>query len=164
MQSLSVQDVRGFMSQLLTSEVFDTFLVTEASITTFATFTVDGTYNADYFDEEDESSSSSEYVRWKLVRPHFYNLIKGQRRPERFRIVFRLADYNTEKLLASSGLGLTAADVAGLYLNINYSDNAVSCVTGSALRVFSLDKSLDHVWDDMICKLFRKQQIPFEIQ
>ena len=42
MRAFQIQDVKSFMSHLLLSNTFDRFLLTEASITTFNTFFIDG--------------------------------------------------------------------------------------------------------------------------
>lgn len=163
MQALQIPDVKEFMGKLLTTELFDTFLISEASITTFTTFEIDGSYHADYFnsEERDPSGTLPSYPSWKQLRPLFYSLIKGKNTPLNFRIVFRLADYNVEKLLIQSGLSLRLSDVAGLFLNLHYDGKTVTFTTGTSLRIFTLDKALDHAWDDMIQRFFRQKQIPF---
>ena len=57
-------------------------------------------------------------------------------------------------------LSQTPADVFGLYLNLQYDGSHVTCTTGTSLRTFTMDKSLDRVWDEMVTKFFRQQQIP----
>lgn len=75
-------------------------------------------------------------------------------------IVFQLSRQNVEKLLVGSGLSQTPADVFGLYLNLQYDGSHVTCTTGTSLRTFTMDKSLDRVWDEMVTKFFKQQQIP----
>lgn len=172
MQSLQISDVKDFMGKLLGTDYFDAFLVSEASITTFTTFQIDGTFHKDYYDtdssEEIQSGSSSDShpkstagLSWKLLRPHFFDLVKGRHTPLNFKIVFRLADYNVEKLLVQSGIPLHEPDVAGLFLNIHYNGKEVTCTTGTSLRVFTLDKSLDQAWDTMVQRYLKQRMIPF---
>ena len=42
MIALPVEHIREFMNKLLLTPSFDCFMVSEASITTFATFSIDG--------------------------------------------------------------------------------------------------------------------------
>lgn len=156
MQSLQIPDVRDFMNKLLATEVFDAFLLSEASVTTFTTFRIDGSFHREYFGTEEEDT-----LTWRIMRPLFYGLVKGKHTPLDFKIVFRLADYNVEKLLNQSGIPLHAHDVAGLFLNIHYNGKETFCITGTSLRVFTLDRSLDHAWDAMVQRFFKRQQIPF---
>ena len=66
-----------------------------------------------------------------------------------------------EKLLAQAGIPLQAGDVAGLFLNILYAEGKISCTTGTSLKIFTLDKSLDRAWDEMVRRYLRQCQIPF---
>lgn len=164
MRSFQIQDTRDFMKKLLMVDTFDTFQLSEASITTFASFHMDGLFHADYFGTQEEEAFSTEkdsYVLWKRIRPFFFDLTKGKNTPLSFRIVFRLAHHNVAKLLSQSGISLTAEDVDGLFLNIRYDENGLYCISGTSLRIFSLDKSLEHAWDAMLEKFFRQKAIPF---
>ena len=170
MIALKITDTRDFMKRLLASEQFDTFLFSEGTVTTFTTFTVDGTWHPDYYEDQDpdaESSSSVESLvpkalTWKLLRPVFFDIIKGKHTPVSFRIILRLAEYNVENMLSSSALSIDASQVAGLFLNLSYHGNAVTCTTGTSLRCFTMDKTLDNTWDDMVLRFFRSRQISFE--
>ena len=167
MQAFSIPDVKDFMTKLLSSDTFDTFLITEAVLTTFTTFEVSGTYHPDYFDtdtaRDQADSGKDQYISWRMLRPCFYDLIRGRQKPLGFRIVMRLADYNVEKLLRQSGVPFQVPDVAGLYLNISYDGDHLTCITGTSLRTFTLDRSLEHTWDEMIGKLLHQKQITFVV-
>ena len=63
--------------------------------------------------------------------------------------------------MRKENLGFTADQVAGLYLNIRYENGALSCVTGTSLKIFTLDKRLEYEWDEMIRRYFKKKQVPF---
>ena len=69
---------------------------------------------------------------------------------------------NLEKLLSRSGLSFRSEDVFGLYLNCQFDGEHLLCTTGTSLKIFTLDKSLDHLWDDMVKRFFRQQGIIFE--
>ncbi|MDD3794512.1 MAG: DUF5721 family protein [Lachnospiraceae bacterium] len=177
MQSLQISDVKDFMNKLLVSDAFDAFLLSEASLTTFTTFHIDGSFHRDYFSFSDEfhtdgsdtadrsettvaaSAQAPQNPSWKMVKPLLFGLIRGKNTPLHFKIVFRLADYNVEKLLVQSGVSLQAADVNGLFLNIVYNGKEVSCITGTSLRLFTLDKTLEHSWDEMVHRFLRQKGI-----
>ncbi len=163
MRSFQIQDHRDFMKKLLMTETFDAFQLVEASITTFVSFHIDGSFHADYFGTQEESSPSPEknsLVLWKRVRPFFFELTRGKHTPLSFRIVFRLAPHNTEKLLRQAGENLNPEDINGLFLNIRFDGNELCCISGTSTRVFTLDKTLDLTWDSMLDRFFRKNQIP----
>ncbi|MCD8073640.1 MAG: DUF5721 family protein [Lachnospiraceae bacterium] len=164
MRSYQIQDNLGFVKKLLTDDTFDTFLLSEASITTFATFQVDGTFHPDYLDTSEADqliAEKSGYTLWKRVRPFFFDLTKGRHTPLRFSIVFRLAPHNVKKLITQGGLPISPEQVDGLFLNIRFDGKTISCVSGVSMKSFTLDRSLEHAWDDMLEKFFRQKQIPF---
>ena len=153
MLALKITDTKAFMTKLLAGDTFDTFLFSEGSVTTFTTFLIDGTWHPEYFGEGDQ------IMTWRMIRPVLYNIIKGKHTPIHMRIVLKLADYNAEKLLKSSGLSLTKEQIDGLFLNLTYAKDEASITTGTSLRIFTLDKSLDRVWDDMVSRFLQAKGI-----
>lgn len=172
MQAFQIEDLRTFMSALLTGSAFHHFEVVEASLTTFVTFHIDGLRQRGYFDEDPFSEEQNEktgdapsprYITWETLQPHMYGLIRGRRTPLLMRLVLRLSDANTAKVLESSHLSYRIADIAGLYLNIRFEKGTASCITGTSLNIFTADKNLEHTWDELIAKLLRREQIAFTV-
>ena len=52
MLALKILDVKNFMNQLLIGETFDNFQTVEVSITTFNTFSIDGSIKRDFLDTD----------------------------------------------------------------------------------------------------------------
>lgn len=167
MRAFQIQDVKSFMSHLLLSNTFDRFLLVEASVTTFNTFYIDGHLNKEYFsyDEESDKEEAALYVYsfWEKLRPFAFSLIKGKKTPVAMKIVFSLSPKNVEKLLLSNRLPFKKENVAGLFLNIKYDGQNLQITTGTSLKTFSLDKTLEQVWDDLTAAFFKKHGIPFTI-
>lgn len=164
MRSYQIQDVRDFMKKLLLADTFDTFLLSEATITTFSRFQIDGTFHPDYLSSDEAAQLSAEqsgYALWRRVRPFFFEITKGKNTPLNFHIIFRLAKHNVAKLLEQSGVSFSPDDVDGLFLNIRFDGKELVCVSGTSIRIFSLDKSLEHAWDGMLEKFFKQKEIPF---
>lgn len=164
MRSYQIQDNLDFMKKLLMADTFDTFLLSEAAITTYATFRIQGDFHPEYLssaESQELGAEKSGYTLWRRVRPFFFELTRGKNVPLNFHIVFRLAPHNVEKLLQQSGISLQVSDVDGLFLNIRFDGKALTCVSGTSLHIFSLDKSLEHAWDLMLEKFFRQKEIPF---
>ncbi|RGF24669.1 DUF5721 family protein [Dorea sp. AM10-31] len=135
------------MSHLLLKETFDKFSFIEADITTFNRFTIDGFLQKDFFDEQPAET----HARWKDVREHCFRIIRGQRTPLNFKIVLSLAPSHFDAFLKKEQLtGFTAGDIQGLYLNFHYDGTDLHCITGTSLRTFTLDKSLEHAWDQYV--------------
>lgn len=165
MRALQIQDVKGFMSHLLLSQTFDRFLLVEASISTFNTIFIDGHLNKDYFsyDEEGkkEEADRNIYAFWEQLRPFCFSFIKGKKTPLSMKLIFSLAPKNVQKLLDQNHLSIKSEEVGGLFLNIKYDGQKLSVTTGVSLTTFSLDKTLEQIWDDLTAAFLKKHGIPF---
>lgn len=165
MIALSILNIKEFMNILLRTEAFDGFLLSEGSITTYMTFVLEGHPNTDFFSPEDESYEllkQEAYVPFSLVRSACFNLIKGKRTPSSFKFVFQLSSENQVRTLSSIGSLFSNEDIQGMYLNLKYQNQQLICTTGISCRVFSMDKSLEHAWDELVKRFFKNHQIPFE--
>lgn len=165
MTALSILNIKEFMHILLCTDTFDSFLLSEGSITTYMTFLLDGHPNTDFFSPEDEAYapvSAEPYVPFSVVRPICFDLIKGKRTPASFQFVFQLSKENQARTLASVDTSFSPEDISGMYLNLKYQNQQLTCTTGISCRIFSLDKSLEQAWDELVKRFFKNHRIPFE--
>lgn len=167
MNSINIpsKDIKKFMNCLLVGDTFDKFLLEEASITTFNTFTIDGHIQNDFYSEEELATlPDSNLSTWATIKPICFNLIKGNKLPLRFKIILKASASYTEKLLAENPCGLTVKDIGGLYINIRYdskhgisgeevSTATLDCISMASLNIFSMDKTLEKAWDE-VCEKF----------
>ena len=166
MIALTIKSLKNFMNSLLISDTFDRFQVSEATITTFATFSIDGELHPEFYENEtaDELRTSSQrQVFWKDIKSYCFSIIKGKRTPLSFKIVLQLPPDEVELLLAKSGLNLLPEDIFGLFLNCQYHGDSLTLTTGTSLRVFTLDKSLDNAWDQMLQDFLNQQDLDYMI-
>lgn len=164
MTALQIADIKSFMKNFLLTDAFDRFLLLEGTVTTFNTFRIDGTLQKSYYtQEEQELLTERSLSLWGEVRPFCLELIKGKKTPLSFRFTFQLSASNTARLLAQTGIQIPPEQVRGLLMNLKYDGRTLSCTTGTSLAVFTMDKKLDHAWDDMVQRYFRQQGIPFEV-
>ena len=165
MIALQIQDIKNFMSKLLLSQTFDNFHLVEGTITTYNTFRIDGRIHRDFFSAEEieeRGLDKREFSLWKEVKPFCLELIKGKKTPLGFKFTFQLSKENTAKLLVSSGItSIQPENVSGLLLNIRFDSNGLSCITATNLNLFTLNKSLEHAWDDMVKRFLKQQEISF---
>ena len=161
MIALALTDVKECMAKLLLSETFDPFYFIEGELVTFSTFTMDGYLKKDYFNAE--NAPEREYALWKDVREFCFSLIKGKRTPLSFKFVLGLSDSNIEKLLLQQELDFKPQDVRGLYINLKFDGQNLQCITGTAMNLFTMDKSLEQAWDKMVQKFFTQKEIKYEV-
>lgn len=162
MIALKIEDMKQFTSSLFVGDLFDRFLVREAVIVTYNTFTIDGKVKQGYYtDQELEEKQIEEYSSWAVVKPVCFSLIKGKKLPGSFQIVLQIGPEDVERFMAYCQLPISPEQVKGLYINIRYEDGKLSCVTGTSLNFFTLDKSLDMEWDEAVKLFFKEKQIPY---
>ena len=155
MVALRIEDVKGFTSRLFVKEDFDSFLLREAKLVTFAGFSMDGSLRKGYFTEDELGKIGNEqYAPWCLVRPFAFELIKGQRLPESFQIVLQLPARQIARFAAENGI--EPEKIQGMYLNIRYEDRTLYVVTGFSLGYFTLDRTLESIWDQKAEDFLRK--------
>lgn len=164
MLALRITDIKGFMNQLLIGDTFDSFPISEASITTFNTFSIDGMINRDFFDTDMQNildQNGQVYSLWKEVKPFCFSIIRGKRTPLHFKIIFQITPSQLSALTGEKE-STVFANISSLFLNIQYKNNLLLCTTGTFQKSFSLDKSAEQLWDQIVQNFFRARNIDSE--
>lgn len=163
MIALHIADVKDFMSKLLIQNIFDNFYLTELEITTFTKFQIQGRINRSYYSSDElEALHDRSMVKWSEVKPFALQIVKGNKTPNSFHIVLQLADENVEKLIINAGIPMNPGDVSGLYMHLKFEGGKLNIITGTGIKTFTMDKTLDKEWDDMTKKFLKRQEIIFE--
>lgn len=167
MTALTMNETNLFCKKLLGTPLFDAFLLEECTIATANTFTIDGHIHKKFYTEAEReemgltSPDAPVFSSYASLRPLCFELIKGKRTPLSFCFVFHLSKENTEKILQKTDAALSISDVRALVLTVRYDGSAVTCTTGTSLSVFTMDKSLEHAWDNMVRRFFLKNDLGF---
>ena len=165
MIALKITDIGTFINKLLKEGMCDHFLLQEAVITQAATFTIDGSLQADYFDSEETENLQFQdlsYVPFSLMRPHCLKLMQGKKKPLYFKFVFLLSPANQLNTVELAGTAFLPEEGSGKYLQFNYKNETLTCSTGISYRKVSLDKPLDQEWDRLVPVFLRKNGIAAE--
>lgn len=165
MIALKLTDKKTFISQLLCSEIFDHFLLSEASIARDATFTINGHINASFYSKEElaeQNLAADSILPYSSLRPVCYQLIRGSRAPVSFKFVLMLSPENMANTLARSESGFTSNDVKGIFINLTFQNGTILLTTGISYTVFSQNHILDREWDLLIQKFLNKNAITYE--
>ena len=161
MIALNLTDIKKITTHLFLKDTFDSFSFIEGEIITFNAFRIDGYIQKDFFDT---GAELPEYSPWKNLRQYCFAIIKGRRTPLSFHFIFSLSQKNIEKLVIQNAPELRPENVQGLYMNLHFNGKHLTCVTGTSFKTFTMDKTLEHVWDEMVEKFFRTKELPFEKQ
>lgn len=163
MISLQISEIKPFMAKLLTSTLFDHYILKELEIQTFTTFHINGKFHEDFFSKEElEERGEQRGVAWGELRSIAFSMIKGNKTPLSMKLIFQLPGDKADKLLASLGGKLKPEEVGGLYLNIRYEKGELRIITGTAIKTFTLDKTLEQEWDASVRSFLKEQGIACE--
>lgn len=165
MIALKITNIKQFMSRLLGSGDFDSFLLEEASVSTYNTFLIDGHQNKEFYtteEWEDENIRPYAFSTWKAIRPICFDLIKGTRTPTAFRFVLHLIPKYVESVLNSGETAIEPQQVKAFVLNIKYDGADLTIVTGTSYHTFLMDKTPDALWDQTVRQFLSKKEIAYE--
>lgn len=160
MIQLIIEDVKKLTDLLFVQETFDRFLMSEAHFVTGITIDLDGTLNSDYYDTDELSVlSDRRTVTWGTMKKLCFQIIKGRKLPKRFRIVLKLAEADIPAWLVKNGLNTPSDAIKGLFITFRYENQLLSCISGTALSIFTTDKTLDQAWDKQIVRMFKSIEV-----
>ena len=165
MLAINLPELKTFMNQLLCTDMFDRFLLREATIQGAATWNLDGTLHKDFFptsEWEEKELEGLTFVPYGLVRPQCFDLIKGKNVPSSFKFVFLLSPENLARTLEQSHSSFAPEDITGMFINLRFSGGKLLLTTGISYRIFSTDKSLEQEWDALVLRFLKNHAITFE--
>ncbi len=165
MISLKITNVKHFMGRLLGSDDFDSFLLEEATVSTYNTFQIDGHMNREFYtteEWEDETIHPYDFSMWKNMRPICFDLIKGTHTPSAFRFVLHLIPQYVQPILSKGDTAITSQQIKAFVLNIKYDGTVLTLVTGTAFHTFLMDKTPDALWDQTLRQFLDKKGISYE--
>lgn len=141
------------MNDLLVNEKYDSFNLYEARIKTGLDYYIRGLFNKGFFDY-DVQGDMDDYELWGNVKETVFSLIKGKRLPISFKVILMFNRENVDRLIEMNNLPISKDDISGLFFNINYEDEKLTITTGTSLKIFTLDKTLENIWDDTVGKYY----------
>ena len=165
MIAIQIKDVKTFMSKLLSGDTFDSFLLEEAQIHTFNTFTIDGHQNREFYTKEeleDPEIFPYGYSEWKQMRAICFQLIKGKKVPTFMKIILQQKPENTYTVLEEGGVVELADSLKAFVVTIRYDANGLMLTTGTSFSTFIMDKTPDLLWEQAFRKFLVTHEIEFE--
>ena len=118
MIALNVLDIKPFMKHFLVGNTFDAFDLSEGSVTTFCTFSIDGTYMKDFDDSDGENEDPGHAcIPWARIREHVFSLMRGKRTPLAFKFVFMLPKKAVPRFLEKAGIAHECGEQVEIIVN-----------------------------------------------
>lgn len=162
---LKINDIKKFTNQLLIGNMFDSFSLVEASITTFSHFSINGELHPDFFDTDTAAaynSMDSAYCLWKELKSYCFSIIRGKLPPLQFRITFQLSPKQYDHLFSNTEHPVFHDSIRGFNLNIQYRNHELICTAGISADTFIFDKTPELIWNSSIEEYFRIYQLDFD--
>lgn len=154
-----------FMSKLLTTELFDSFLVEEATIETYNTFTINGRIHREFYKDSASDQGdipSEEFSKWGKLRPICLELIKGKNTPLGFKFVLRPDDNIKTSIFEGIDSDISPESIS-FGINIKFTQGTVSVTTGVSYSIFTLDREAEKAWDKYIPSFLESNDIETDI-
>lgn len=165
MIALQIKSIKAFMSKLLSGDCFAPFLLEEAAITTFNTFTIDGRQVKEFYSSEEWEDSSIrpyDFSEWMRLQEFIFSLIKGTHTPVQFKIVLHLKPEQITSILEKGDTQVTDSQIRSFVLTIKYDGTRLMLVTGTAYHSFVMDKSPDVLWDNAMRRFLLHAALDYE--
>lgn len=166
MTILQITNVKDFMNRLLRTDLFDHFLLSEATIKGKCSFVIDGHLIPDFYTPEELEElalTGLDCLPFAMLRENCFSLIKGKNTPSYFKFVFRLSPANLRQTLEAGKSSLTESDLSGVFINIKFQDGALTCTSGISYRTFTLDRTFEQEWDTLLCRFFNIHDITYTV-
>ena len=158
MIALKIKNIKQFMNRLFASDRFDNFTVEEAVIKTFVTYNIDGMFEHGFYEEDDPLKGDTlfdGFTPWKLLRNNCTDLIKGKHTPVFMKFVF----HGDTSLFSSYP---EFDNIKALLIMIRFENTGLSLTTGTSMKEFSPDRTIDGLWDNQIKKLLTDCNCDYE--
>ena len=153
-------DNKNVMAHILTKDTFDNFLLSEVKISGKASLHLTGSPASGFFSEEELDERG--YVTYGVLRPICLEMIKGTKTPESFTFMFLLPSKELEGFLDETESTLQPFDVENLSFLVRFKDGELTLTTGSAFKIFTMDKSINDAWEKWVQNFLHEKGISFE--
>lgn len=165
MLALQITTLKPFMNALLAGDLFDIFLLEEASISTAATYTIDGRLNKDFFTPQvwsEREPDFCEFATWLEMKGTCFDLIKGKNTPINFQFVFQLIRKHALGILEKGNSTVSEELFKAFVLTVRFNGEKAILYTGTSFTTFVPDKEPERLWDAALKQYLSKKGIACE--
>lgn len=161
---IHILDIKVFMSKLLLKDNFDHFLVKDIEVLTGNYYQISGKRNPAWFSKEElELLDQANYSSWSELKSFVHQIMKGHKIPHLFKLVFLLPHNRIKFILQEEQCDYKVDDIAGLYINVRFEKGELHLVTATSMHAFSMDKTIEHIWEHYVMTLLKENEIACEI-
>ncbi len=160
MIALQIEDIKQFMLHLFSKNTFDEFWLSEAKIKMGVSYEVNGFLNKEFYDSQEwEELKHRQYTKWVEQKQIVFSMIRGHKTPDSMQIVFMLPKARVDSMILQNNLPISLEEIRGLFLNIQYKNKQLLVTTGVSMKSFSLDKTIQRVWEEEVVCFLQQNKI-----
>lgn len=165
MVCLKLKSTKEFMQKFLMTEAFADFLLIEAEIDTFVSYTIDGRIKKEFYSkEEQEMQNLPEYAPWESMRPQVVQSVKGKRTPLFMKLVLALSPERAKVCFREDGQASDSESfVRYMLCTVKYENNVITLTGGVSYQEFTMDKSPEKCWDRVFCGMIDGMGLAYEL-
>jgi len=160
MKAFTVTDIKVFMSGLLSGNLFQGWELRSLEAGLKYHLAISGKVNRAYLTEQESAALTSDYLLWDELQPKVRALIAGGHTPTTLTLVLAAP--------ASLTSALPQESIEAFALNLKYESvdasgqkakPALTLITGVSAKGFSLDKTPERAWDELLPTYFASHGI-----
>lgn len=165
MVCLKIKNTKEFMQKFLMTNAFEDFLLVEAKVDTFVSYSIDGHVKRDFYTKEErESQESQEFAAWESLRPQVLQIVKGKRTPLLMKLVLACKTEKARACLEAEDRQAGSENfVKYLLCTLKYEDGVITLTGGISYQGFTMDKNPEKCWDRALCRLMDGMGLEYEI-
>lgn len=154
---ISPDDIKVFMNQLLISDTFYEFSVSQCEVDGLVNVKYDGSLETKISDDNDTEvfEDQEPYIGWETLQPFILNFIQGNKKPNKILITF---------ILPKNKNNLIHENISSCILNMRFINDEVVFTTSIIEKNFSLDNSISHIWSEYVSNFFSEKSTPVIIE
>ena len=149
MKIFEITDIKAYMNELFAGERFESFYLYELRCRSDMDYYVSGKLA-----ETDEAADAPGYAEWGGVRKKLLNVTGTDELPKTMKLVLMFNRENITRLIEMNNIPLSPESVGGLFINISLDQNGMSVTTGTSVKEFTMDKTLERTWDSTVEKYY----------
>ena len=150
-----IKEIKEYLNGLFTEERYESFYLFSVKLDASVSYEIDGKINKEFYSEEELGQlENREYICWKDIKKSVLGFMSNGKLPVRMKLILMFNKDNVNRLIEMNNIPIHPDNVRALFMNILYSDNRLSITTGTSLNVFTMDKSLEELWDKTVEKYY----------
>ena len=150
-----IKEIKEYSNGLFTEERYESFYLFSVKLDSAISYDIDGKINRNYYSEEEFNElPEKEYICWRDIKKTVLGFMKDGKLPVKMKLILMFNKDNVNRLIEMNNIPIHPDNVRALFMNVIYSENRLSITTGTSLNVFTMDKTLEELWDKTVEKYY----------